>query len=205
MIFCACTDVGCTGVIFEPPGNLRDKVNVQSHMRIAGIVTVLVLLAGVAACGDSSDGQPSDGATVPEPISSEPSTPPAEPAAVMMPDRAPASASPAVAGAAVAEFGHDLLRAASASAEPGQNVVVSPLSVAIAFGMLEPGASGEGTEQLRALLRIDDPAEWHASMSALEQALESRQPNPVDDTFGGDQDPGELTVAVANAAFLRPG
>lgn len=166
---------------------------------------VLAVLAGVAACGDSSDERQSDSSTLPEPTSSEPSKPPVDPAGVVLPDRVAASASPTLAGAAVAEFGHDLLKAVSAGAEPGQNVVVSPLSVAVAFGMLEPGVSGEGTEQLRALLRIDDPAAWHASMSALEQGLESRQPNPVDDTFGEDQDPGELTVAVANAAFLRPG
>lgn len=39
-------------------------MNVQSHMRVAGIVMVSVLLAGVAACGDSSDGQQSGDATV---------------------------------------------------------------------------------------------------------------------------------------------
>ena len=67
--------------------------------------------------------------------------------------------------------------------------------------MVEPGAVGPAQQQMRTLLRIDDPASFHASMNALEQDLEAR--TPVD--FGGDGDPGEATIDIANAAFLQQG
>lgn len=119
-------------------------------------------------------------------------------------ERSPAdpSADPHVAGDAITAFGTDLLGAAVQAADEGGNVIVSPASVAIALAMMEPGAVGEAQTQLRTLLHIDDPAAFHASMSALEQSLEDRVPSaPHDET----EDPGELTARIANAAFLQQG
>jgi serpin B len=126
-------------------------------------------------------------------------------AAVGVPDRAAPSADPALAAASVGGFGHRLLAATASTKPPGANTVVSPLSVAIALGMVEPGTSGEATPQIHELLGITDPTAWHASMNALEQSLESRAPTPVEPALGEGQDPGELLIRVANAAFLRPG
>ena len=139
----------------------------------------------VAACG-SGDGVPAA-------------------AAVPVPARAAPSADPALAGVSVDIFGHRLLAAASSTKGADENMIVSPLSVAIALGMVEPGTSGDGTTQLHELLGIDDPVAWHASMNALEQSLESRTAPPVDPALGEGQAPGELLIRVANAAFLRPG
>jgi serpin B len=50
-------------------------------------------------------------------------------------------------------------------------------------------------------LRIEDPVTFHASMNALQQNLEARLPT----TFSADDDPGEVTVRVANAAYLQKG
>src|SRR5262245_60184714 len=96
---------------------------------------------------------------------------------VAVPEQQPSAASPQLAGESVAAFGFDVLSAASAEAEPGANVVISPLSIAFALGMVEPGASGDAIAQFHALLRIDDPAMWRDSMSALTQSLESRRPD----------------------------
>jgi serpin B len=111
------------------------------------------------------------------------------------------TADPALAASAITTFGTDLFGAVTAEADAGENVVVSPLSVAVALAMLEPGTVGNAQIQLRALLGITDPAAFHASMNALEQTLEAREPG----SFGVDGDPGEVVVRVANAAYLQQG
>ena len=111
------------------------------------------------------------------------------------------SAEPALAGQAISAFGSDLFSSVRAVSDPGDNVAVSPASVAFALAMLEPGTVGDAQTQLRTLLRISDPAAFHASMNALEQDLESRLPS----TFNPGDDPGEITLRIANAAYLQRG
>lgn len=151
----------------------------------------------VAACGGDESGT--------EPSGTEPVATPAG-GSVAVPARLASTADPAPAGTSVSEFGFELLAASSAAAGPTNNVVVSPLSVAIALALAEPGASGDAVAQFHQLLGIDDPVAWRQSLAALELALEARQPDPVVDTGGDDeQSPGELHVNVADAAFVRPG
>ena len=90
------------------------------------------------------------------------------------------------------------IRAPSTS---GDNVMVSPASVAFALAMLEPGTVGAAQRQLRSLLRIDDPTTFHASMNALQQTLQARVPT----TFSPNDDPGEELMRIANAAYLQRG
>jgi len=119
-------------------------------------------------------------------------------------ERSPAdpSAEPRLAGDAITAFGADLFGAAVQAGDEGGNVIVSPASVAIALAMMEPGAVGDAQAQVRALLHIEDPVAFHASMSALEQDLEARVPaEPYDE----GEEPGELTARIANAAFLQQG
>lgn len=78
---------------------------------------------------------------------------------------------------------------------------MSPTSIAIALAMVEPGAVGDAQTQLRDVLHIDDPAAFHESMNALEQDLEARVPWD----FGDGSDAGELTLRIANAAYLQQG
>ncbi|MDH4277224.1 MAG: hypothetical protein OEW83_03975 [Acidimicrobiia bacterium] len=58
----------------------------------------------------------------------------------------------------------------------GENLSISPASLAVALAMTEPGAVDDGRAELQAVLGIDpaDPAAFHASMNALEQSLGSR-------------------------------
>jgi serpin B len=151
--------------------------------------------------------------TMPDPTAPDPTAPGTVtpdgaapmPRPIAVPARLPAAASPAMAGAATTALGFDVLREASAVAGDGDNVVVSPTSIAVALGLLEPGSVDVARQQLRDLLRIDDPAAWHASMSALEQSLEARVAELPYADPSGDQDPGEIHVNVADAAFVRPG
>jgi serpin B len=106
---------------------------------------------------------------------------------------------PRTAGAAVTAFGDQLLTAAAATAGEGGDVIVSPLSVAVALALMEPGAVGPARDQLRSLLHIDDAASFHASLAALQHDLEGRRPDPV---APGDE-PGEVRIGVADAAYLQ--
>jgi serpin B len=169
---------------------------VHTPRRLPTVALATGALTLAAACGTTDEADPVDTASPDGPVPA---------ALVAVPDRVASSADPALAGAAVTAFGFDLLDAASTTKEAGDNLVLSPLSVAVALGMVEPGTTGDAVTEIHELLGIDDPAAWHASMSALEQALEAREPDPVDPSIGEDQAPGELLMRIANAAFLQPG
>lgn len=106
-----------------------------------------------------------------------------------------------LAGQAVTAFGADLFRAISTDASDDADVIVSPLSVAIALAMLEPGAVGPARDDLRQALGITDPNAFHASMNALVQDLESRRAT----SFNPGEEPGEIALRVADAAYLQRG
>ena len=155
---------------------------------VAAAVAVAVL---AVACGDDGSGSPrakEDGDVRVAVLSSA--------------ARAKADPSDAeVAGRSITAFGSDLYRAVADGAGANGNVIVSPASVAIALAMLEPGATGEAQQQLRAALRIEDPERFHTSMNALEQDLEAR----VAEAHNPGEKPGEVTVGIANAAYLQRG
>lgn len=114
-------------------------------------------------------------------------------------EQASPSADPDLAGAAVTDLGGALLAELVAGGDG--NVVVSPLSIAVVLAMTEPGATGDAQEQLRTLLGIEDADAFHASMSALQQRLLGLA---VADP-GAEGDPGELTLRLANRAYLQEG
>lgn len=151
------------------------------------VVGVIALV--LASCGDSEEVEP--------PLDD----PAAAIVAVQVASRVPSTADANVAGQAISDFGLDLFTAIRSESQPGVNVTVSPASVAFALAMLEPGTVGDAQTQLRELLRIEDPTAFHASMNALEQSLEARVPT----AFSPDDDPGEVFMRVANAAYLQQG
>ena len=167
----------------------------------------LIALGGLlAACGESgsslsADGESADGESRGTTVDSTTTSPepPSGPSAVLMAERE-TGADAALAARSVSSLGYDLFAAIVGGSEPGANVTISPASIAIALAMVEPGTVAGAQEQMRALLSIDDPAAFHASMNGLEQSLESRAP-----FSGGDGDAGEVTIRVGNAAFLQPG
>lgn len=124
------------------------------------------------------------------------------PVQLALPDRSTAAADPRLAGSSISSVGESIFAAARAE-DADRNISLSPASIAIALAMLEPGTSGEATTQLRALLGIDDSDvdTFHASMNSLEQSLEGRTPPD----YGQDNDPGDLAIHVANAAYLQDG
>ena len=180
-------------------------------MRRFGWCAIVVCVGGVAACGDARDLN-SDGPTgsslegsmdATEAADSSPATADNSDAAaevVPVAVRAAPGGSPGLAGESITEFGLDLF-AQVRSHDVGANITVSPASVAIALAMVEPGTVDAAREQMRTLLRIDDPTAFHASMNALEQDLEARTPG----SFNEGDDPGEVTIDIANAAFLQKG
>lgn len=111
------------------------------------------------------------------------------------------SADPSVAALAISEFGVDLFTSVRSISKEGDNVSVSPTSVAFAVGIVEPGAVGDAQPQFRKLLHIHDPATFHDSMNALERSLNERAPT----LFSGEGSPGEVNVRIFNAAFLQYG
>ncbi len=115
--------------------------------------------------------------------------------------RVTATADPNLAGQAISAFGLDLFASVRATSQPGGNVTVSPASVAYALAMLEPGTVGLAQSQLRTLLRIEDPVAFHSSMNALQHDLEARAPT----AFSPGDDPGEVLMRIANAAYLQRG
>lgn len=64
----------------------------------------------------------------------------------------------------VLDFGLELLAKLVQNTGLTENVSCSPLSVAIALAMVEPGAVGDAQAQLRDLLRIDDY--WQGALFA---------------------------------------
>lgn len=181
-------------------------------MRRLACCVILLSLGGVAACGDGREPDSGGAADSSHEGSVDAAQPPdssaatsddgdAVPVAVVpVAARAAPAGGPGVAGEAITKFGLDLFTQVRSS-DPSANVTVSPASVAIALAMVEPGTVDVAQEQMRTLLRIDDPAVFHASMNALEQDLEARTPG----SYGEDDDPGELTIDIANAAFLQHG
>jgi len=161
-------------------------------MRRNAIVVVLVGALLAAACGGGDDEAGGDD-----------DRRPAEGAVLLTTSEREAAdpgADVRLAGQAVTGFGADLLAAVAADGGSG-NVVVSPLSVALVLALTEPGATGAAQEQLRQVLGATDPAAFHASMSALEQRLLDLAAPPA----GGDGEPGELVLRLADRAYLQDG
>jgi serpin B len=156
------------------------------------VLVVLVAALGVlaAACGGGGD----------QPTRTGPTSSTSVPSTAVVPRPAPGPAGQA--GSAVTAFGDQLFAAAAAQARAGDDVIVSPLSVAIALALLEPGAVGPARDQLRSLLHIQDAGAFHASLAALQHDLEDRRPDPVSDPA---ETPGELHLGVADAAYLQRG
>lgn len=174
----------------------------KRFVRTFALILVAALVA--AACASTIKTTTTSTTAVPgdtdDPTTSNPDDPDVKPVALDLADRAAPTTAPNTAGVSIDQLGSRLLAAARAE-DADRNISLSPTSIAIALAMLEPGASGTAQTELRALLGIDDPTEYHASMNALEQHLESLEPYD----YGEDQDPGDLLIRIANAAYLQQG
>jgi serpin B len=87
-------------------------------------------------------------------------------------------------------FGFDFHRLLAASS-PEQNIVFSPLSIGMAFGMADAGARGETAAQIEDVFHLPGSGkELHAAFNALDQAL---------------ADAGKSTLRLANRMYPATG
>ena len=110
----------------------------------------------------------------------------------------PVAEAPAFADVAAASraFGHDLLK----SAEREDNLVLSPLSLTLALGMLGEGASNDAVAELRAALGAGGD-EASAAMAAILTALQPYDADPGD--FDPEAKPPDKPLLhVANQIVL---
>src|ERR687892_2901315 len=87
-------------------------------------------------------------------------------------------------------FGFEFHRVLTARS-PGENVVFSPLSIGMAFGMADAGARGETAGQIEDVFHLPGSGkELHAAFNALDQAL---------------ADAGKTTLRLANRMYPATG
>jgi serpin B len=105
--------------------------------------------------------------------------------------RAPAEAvGDASLAAGLNRFGLDYY-GVLASRAPAENLVFSPLSIGMAFGMADAGARGETAAQIEEVFHLPGSGdEQHAAFNALDQAL---------------GDAGESTLRLANRMYPASG
>ncbi|MBA3799459.1 MAG: serpin family protein [Geodermatophilaceae bacterium] len=101
-------------------------------------------------------------------------------------------------------FGHELHER---TAEPTINTIVSPFSIALAFGMARAGAAGDTADQIDEILHF--PPDVHEGLNALEQDIVSGEGPPPLPELGLERDPRAdpqpPVVAVANGLFVQDG
>src|SRR5919106_962258 len=93
-------------------------------------------------------------------------------------------------GAGLNRFGFEFHRLLTARS-PGENVVFSPLSIGMAFGMADAGARGETAGQIEDVFHLPGSGEeLHAAFNALDRAL---------------ADAGKSTLRLANRMYPATG
>lgn len=151
----------------------------------------------VTACGTTTtDGQSTEGGNVRPQVLSAADVEREAP-------RADAAIAPTVAG--MSAFGYDLVRGLD---EPEQNAVVSPASIAYAFGMVRAGAAGRTATQLDQALGFPEDG-LHPALNAITQraGTTGKAPPPAGDTKKRkpDESPEPPVVAIANGLFAKAG
>jgi len=114
----------------------------------------------------------------------------------------------------VTAFGHDLYAEMAAKAGSG-NIVISPLSIAVAMSMARAGAGGVTASEIDAALHFPVSSR-DAAMNALTQDLATRDSAPprdtpssaspsVDPAAGSPWSPQPPILTVANGLFVQQG
>lgn len=113
-------------------------------------------------------------------------------------DRPPADAS--AAGDLALALNEAGFRIFHASLADGENTAVSPLSIGLAFGMLDAGATGPVADALDGLFAY--PTAGDARLGAFNSLDQLASSDPADFPKPGDDEPGHAIVRVANRVFV---
>ena len=181
----------------------------RSHSRptslVGRLLAVLVVLSLVAAACSSGGDNGEATATPPpaEPTPTPQESPDAPDGVTFVGSDAGRDDPTSVAGedilavaAADTGLGFELLRRAGGE---GQNMFLSPYSVATALAMLLPGARGATADEIAAVLGAEDAATYHPSRGALDAAVFEPGEPPVE----GDAE--VFTLRAANQLFGQDG
>lgn len=170
-------------------------------MKTVRITVLFVALAVVgAACGatDETTSTTSPGGSITTPPDSVPFVN-GELIKLDLP-RSAVAVDPADLAAVVrgdAALGLDVFGAVAA----GDNVMISPYSIATALSMLYPGARGTTADEIAAVLHLSvDDDTLHATRNLIEQALSAAPPPPTEDDT---REP--FTIRPANSAWGQGG
>jgi hypothetical protein len=164
-----------------------------------------------AACGRPVASLPDDAPV--DPPESDLHADPVEPVTTDVARAEPHDADVEGLVAAVTRFGIDLF---GQFATDDTNVVLSPASIAIAFGMARAGAAGETAAEIDAVLGFPaDERTTHASLNALDRLLTEAAPAELDELDAAgevhDEDDrsgergGPPALAIANGVFPQIG
>jgi serine protease inhibitor len=95
-------------------------------------------------------------------------------------------------------------------AEPGANVVLSPTSISLVFGMARAGAAGTTAEEIDGVLHFPTDAQTtHVSFNALDRALSEAAPEELrSPDLEAKREPGQESppaLEIANGVFPQVG
>jgi serpin B len=113
---------------------------------------------------------------------------------------APAADRGALAASEINDFGFDLLR----QLEPGGNLVASPASIALALGMVRPGARGQTATEMDKVLHSFGAGGQESEIRALLTELASQNIHaPAAGSPGPSADSPSVELDVAHEAFIQ--
>jgi serpin B len=165
-------------------------------------ITPLIAAALLSACTATVPG-----GAPPESGSAASLAPPVAPAVELVADverAVPADASIEETVEGLTAFSHELHEDVAA---PSVNTVISPFSIALAFGMARAGAVGETADEIDQVLHFTP--EVHEALNALEQDIVPGDSPPPLPQPGAERDPDAPpqppVVAVANGLFVQEG
>jgi serpin B len=106
---------------------------------------------------------------------------------------------------AVNDAGYDIFHAVAANSDG--DVVLSPISIGLAFGMLDLGASGSVADALDSLFRypVAGDARWSAFNTLQQETVRDPGPTPTPTSTADVAPPRPPTVAIANRLFQDAG
>jgi serine protease inhibitor len=174
----------------------RHRISTSQRVRCRRYVVALVSVVLVAACAKQTS-TTNGGSPVPTEVR-----------ATDVARAAPGSVSTAALVQGMTAFGHDLYAQAAKTGGASANVVVSPLSIAVALSMARAGAGGTTASEIDAVMHFP-ASQRDAAMNALTHELATRDTAPPlpspSATRKPNAPPAPPILTVANGLFVQQG